>query len=134
MIAAIPPLPPLPPGAATAGVESGAAAPPAAPPASSLVDRFAALMEQQPATSAVRAPAHGPSALNHLVSSQDQAIASTLENAKSFSIGDTSNLPQLAERIIHVQTEMAMLTFKLNVANGLAQSGKSSVQTLMKNQ
>jgi hypothetical protein len=35
---------------------------------------------------------------------------------------------------VQMQSEMAVLSFKLNIVNTLAESGKTAVQTLMKNQ
>jgi type III secretion inner rod protein HrpB2 len=128
MIPAIPPIAPLPSAAPVAG---GAAAP---QPAPNLVDRFTSIMQNLETSPQGQVRAHGPSAINQFVASEDQAFKATLENTQAFSITETQDMRQLAQSVIHAQNEITMLSFKLNMASGLAQSGKSSVQTLMKNQ
>lgn len=136
MTAAIPPIPPIPPVSpvgATPDVATAAAPP--APPEPGLVDRFTALMQEIGHGPAGRVHAHGPSQLHQMISTQDEAAKATFEHIQAFSIGGMANSPlEAAAGIMRMQNEMAMLSFKLNVVNTLAQSGKSAVQTLMKNQ
>ena len=125
MIAPVPPVSPVAPAAPVAPAE-------AAP--SALVDRFAALMQQVGQGPAGHARTHGPSQLSRFVGAEDQAAKATLETIQSFSIGDTTSMPEAAAAVMHMQSDMAVLSFKLNVVNTLAESGKTAIQTLMKNQ
>lgn len=114
----------------------GAAMPatPPAPPEPALVDRFAALMQQVGHSPAGQPRTHGPSQLHRMINAEDQAARATLDEVRSFSIGDVHSPAEAAAAVMQMQTEMAVLSFKLNVVNTLAESGKTSVQTLMKNQ
>jgi type III secretion inner rod protein HrpB2 len=131
MIAPVPPVSPVSPVAPAAPVAPAEAAP-SAPPA--LVDRFAALMQQIGQGPAGQARTHGPSQLSRIVGAEDNAAKATLETVQSFSIGDMTSMPEAAAAVMHMQTDMAVLSFKLNVVNTLAESGKTAIQTLMKNQ
>lgn len=108
------------------------APPPPAPPA--LVDRFAALMQQIGNGPGAHTRVHGPSQLSRMIDAEDHAAKATLENIQSFSISDTTTMPEMAVAAVQMQSEMAVLSFKLNIVNTLAESGKMAVQTLMKNQ
>lgn len=142
MIAAIPPVPPIDaaPAAGAANAANAAAAVPAAaptppaPPEPALVDRFTALMQQIGSGPAGHAHAHGPSQLHRMIDAEDTAARTAFDNIQSLSISNLGNGPEAAASIIQMQNEMAMLSFKLNMVNTMAQSGKSAVQTLMKNQ
>lgn len=146
MIAAIPPVAPIPAvdaapvagavnaaNAANAAAAVPVAAPPA-PPAPALVDRFTTLMQQIGSGPAGHAHAHGPSQLHRMIDAEDTAARTAFDNIQSLSISNLGNGPEAAASIIQMQNEMAMLSFKLNMVNTMAQSGKSAVQTLMKNQ
>ena len=128
MIAPVPPVSPVAPAAPVAPAEAAPSAPPA------LVDRFAALMQQIGQGPAGQARTHGPSQLSRIVGAEDQAAKATLETIQSFSIGETTSMPEAAAAVMHMQSDMAVLSFKLNVVNTLAESGKTAIQTLMKNQ
>ncbi len=137
MITPIPPVSPIPPApvaAADAGmaVQPGAIVPP--PPEPGLVDRFAALMQEVGHSPAAQRHAHGPSQLSRMIAAEDQSARATLDGVRALSIGDLHNTTEAAAAVMQMQTEMAVLSFKLNVVNTLAESGKTSVQTLMKNQ
>lgn len=139
MIAAIPPVPPIdaaPAAGAANAANAAATVPPAAPvpPEPALVDRFTALMQQIGSGPAGHAHAHGPSQLHRMIDAEDTAARTAFDNIQSLSISNLGNGPEAAASIIQMQNEMAMLSFKLNMVNTMAQSGKSAVQTLMKNQ
>ena len=130
MIAPIPPVTPVP--AATPVAPVAQAAP--APAPQTLVDRFSALMQQIGHGPGAQTRTHGPSQLSRMVDAENHAARATLENIQSFSIGDAASMPEMAVAAVQMQSEMAILSFKLNIVNTLAESGKTAVQTLMKNQ
>ena len=130
MIPAIPPVPAMPPLSVTGAPDAASSA----PPSGNLIDRFASIMQNLEAAPPARAHAHGPSAIGQFVAAQDGAAKATLENVRGFSISETGSMAEVATGVMRMQTELAMLTFKLNIANALVGSAKSSVQTLMKNQ
>jgi type III secretion inner rod protein HrpB2 len=130
MIAPIPPVTPVP--AATPVAPVAQAAP--APAPQTLVDRFSALMQQIGHGPGAQTRTHGPSQLSRMVDAENHAARATLENIQSFSIGDAASMPEMAVAAVQMQSEMAVLSFKLNIVNTLAESGKTAVQTLMKNQ
>jgi type III secretion inner rod protein HrpB2 len=108
--------------------------PAAAAAPQTLVDRFSALMQQVGHGPGAPTRTHGPSQLSRIVDAEDDAARATLESIQSFSIGDAASMPEMAVAAVQMQSEMAMLSFKLNIVNTLAESGKTAVQTLMKNQ
>ena len=130
MIAPIPPVTPVP--AATPVAPVAQAAP--APAPQTLVDRFSALMQQIGHGPGAQTRTHGPSQLSRMIDAENHAARATLENIQSFSIGDAASMPEMAVAAVQMQSEMAVLSFKLNIVNTLAESGKTAVQTLMKNQ
>jgi len=130
MIAPIPPVTPVP--AATPVAPVAQAAP--APAPQTLVDRFSALMQQIGHGPDAQTRTHGPSQLSRMIDAENHAARATLESIQSFSIGDTASMPEMAVAAVQMQSEMAVLSFKLNIVNTLAESGKTAVQTLMKNQ
>jgi len=130
MIAPIPPVTPVP--AATPVAPVAQAAP--APAPQTLVDRFSALMQQIGHGPGAQTRTHGPSQLSRMIDAENHAARATLESIQSFSIGDTASMPEMAVAAVQMQSEMAVLSFKLNIVNTLAESGKTAVQTLMKNQ
>lgn len=138
MIAPIAPVTPVAPPApaAPAAPSTPAVTAPAAPaPApQTLVDRFTALMQQIGSGPGAHARTHGPSQLSRMVDAEDHAAKATLDGIRSFSVGDVGSMPEMAAAVVQMQTDMAVLSFKLNVVNTLAESGKTAVQTLMKNQ
>jgi type III secretion inner rod protein HrpB2 len=130
MIAPIAPVTPVP---ATAPVAPVATAAPAPAP-QTLVDRFSALMQEIGHGPGAQTRTHGPSQLSRMIDAENHAARATLENIQSFSIGDAASMPEMAVAAVQMQSEMAVLSFKLNIVNTLAESGKTAVQTLMKNQ
>ena len=133
MIAPIAPVTPVAPVAPVAAVAPVAPAAPAPAP-QTLVDRFSALMQQVGQGPAGQTRTHGPSQLSRMIDAEDHAAKATLESIQSFSIGDGASMPEMAVAAVQMQSEMAILSFKLNIVNTLAESGKTAVQTLMKNQ
>jgi type III secretion inner rod protein HrpB2 len=130
MIAPIAPVTPVP---ATTPVAPVAQAAPAPAP-QTLVDRFSALMQEIGHGPGAQTRTHGPSQLSRMIDAENHAARATLENIQSFSIGDAASMPEMAVAAVQMQSEMAVLSFKLNIVNTLAESGKTAVQTLMKNQ
>jgi type III secretion inner rod protein HrpB2 len=130
MIAPIAPVTPVP--AITPVAPVAQAAP--APAPQTLADRFSALMQQVGHGPGAQTRTHGPSQLSRMIDAENHAARATLENIQSFSIGDAASMPEMAVAAVQMQSEMAVLSFKLNIVNTLAESGKTAVQTLMKNQ
>lgn len=127
---AVPPVSPAEPSAPVA-------APPAAPasaPDHALVERFNAIMRHLETSPQQHVHSHSPSAIGQFISQQDHEFQTVMDDVRNFSVSDPSNLQQMAQEIIHMQSELTALSFKMNIGTALAQSGKGSIQTLMKNQ
>ncbi|WP_322027450.1 type III secretion protein HrpB2 [Burkholderia sp. BCC1977] len=133
---AIPPVPPVPsavPG--VAGADAGPSGGAPARPAQHLVDRFQALMrDAQPLPPDIQ-HAGGPSAIDRVMGAQQQALDTTFQDVDSFVANAQSmSIAELTAHQMQLMSELTVATFNLNVGSGLAQSGKSAVQTLFKNQ
>ena len=77
----------------------------------------------------------GPSAVSQVVSSQDQAFDALTTKIDAFEAtsGDLS-MQQVAAQSLQIQREITGEMVKIYVGTAVAQGGKGTVQTLMKNQ
>ncbi|HEX7645215.1 MAG TPA: type III secretion protein HrpB2 [Burkholderiaceae bacterium] len=132
---ALPPVSPVSPAesSAPAAAASPASAPTSAPD-HALVERFNAIMHRLETSPQQHVHSHEPSAIGQFVSQQDHEFQAVMDDVRNFSVSDPNNLQQMAQEIIHMQSELTALSFKMNIGTALAQSGKGSIQTLMKNQ
>ncbi|OUE37354.1 type III secretion protein HrpB2 [Burkholderia territorii] len=130
---AIPPVAPVPPAAPGVSTVDAGAQP--ARPAQNLVDRFQSLMrDAQPVPPSVL-HAHGPSAIDRVMGAQQAALEATFNHVDAFVSGAQSmSIAELSAHQMQLMSELTVATFNLNVGSGIAQSGKSAVQTLFKNQ
>ncbi|KVK76060.1 hypothetical protein WS90_25205 [Burkholderia cepacia] len=104
-------------------------------PPQHLVDRFQALMrDAQPVAPDVQ-HAGGPSAIDRVMGAQQQALDTTFQDVDAF-VADAQamSIAELTAHQMQLMSELTVATFNLNVGSGLAQSSKSAVQTLFKNQ
>jgi len=99
-----------------------------------LVERFNSIMQHLETSPQTHAHSHGPSAIGEFITQQDHEFQAVMQDAKTFAVSDPNNLQQMAQELIHMQNELTTLSFKMNIGTALAQSGKGSIQTLMKNQ
>lgn len=77
----------------------------------------------------------GPSAVSQAVSTQDEAFGALTQKIDAFeaSSGDMS-LQQVQAQSLQIQREITEEMVKIYTGTAVAQGGKSTVQTLMKNQ
>ena len=131
MTSAIPPLEPL---RSLAALDpTGAAAPAQAP--SGLGERFSQALAEARLVPEQGAHVQGPSTVSQAVSAQDQAFDALTTKIDAFeaSSGDLS-MQQVAAQSMQIQREITGEMVKIYVGTAVAQGGKGTVQTLMKNQ
>jgi len=101
-----------------------------------LADKFGRMMETQPPepSHTVR-PAGEASAVQHFVSQQEHALQQTFDDVRAFQLQAPSmNMQTLAARQMQLTQQMAMVQLQFNAGVYVAQSSKTGLQTLMKNQ
>ncbi|WP_423600149.1 hypothetical protein [Roseateles sp. MS654] len=102
-----------------------------------LSDRFQRLMQEQPAAAAMphdtEVGARSP--VSHFIEAQEGVLRQTFDSVRSFSQQAPSMNPgELASRHIELSYQLAMVQVQFNAGVYVAQSSKSGLQTLMKNQ
>ena len=135
MTSAIPSLEPL---RSLAALDpTGAAAPTAAPAQApnGLGERFSQALAEARLVPEQGAHVRGPSTVSQAVSAQDQAFDALTTKIDAFeaSSGDLS-MQQVAAQSMQIQREITGEMVKIYVGTAVAQGGKGTVQTLMKNQ
>ncbi|MCA8257243.1 type III secretion protein HrpB2 [Burkholderia sp. AU31624] len=121
---------------APAALDATAATPAAAPPATTeLGDKFTALMARAPMAPPEHAGSHLSSSVSKAIEAQDVQFRHTIEDVGKL----TADLPgmsmtEMTQRTIQMMYEMTSMQMNMQVKMSLAESSKSSVQTLMKNQ
>ena len=100
-----------------------------------LGERFRAALEQARLEPEHGAHLHGPSAVSQAVSAQDQAFGELTEKIDAFEAasGDLT-MQQVQAQSLQIQREITEEMVKIYTGTAVAQGGKSTVQTLMKNQ
>ncbi|WP_429499441.1 hypothetical protein ACQUFY_21240 [Robbsia andropogonis] len=139
----IPPVPPLDATSTVSRQEPISSSVPGAPvgsgtaqePSAQLVDLFRSKLDSARLAPPSMSHTQGPSALSDVVTQQDQAVANLRGEVDKFA-GDAStmSMQEAAAQSIKVQLMVSEMVGKLYVGEAVAQGGKSSVQTLMKNQ
>ncbi|USJ02090.1 type III secretion protein HrpB2 [Xanthomonas prunicola] len=108
---------------------------PVAAPNQALVNRFQALMQSSsPLPPTMQRVGH-PSMMSRMVDVQDDGVRAISEHIDAFGMrAPTMGLQEIAAEEMKLINELTMVGFNLNVSVSVAQSGKNSVQTLVKNQ
>ena len=104
-------------------------------PAPALAERFTALMNRAPETTA--AEAGGTPAFGEALLKQDEAMRKSLQDMHALakaSITPGANETEMTARQIELTYEIATVQFQFNAGVYLAQSSKNGLQTLMRNQ
>ncbi|HEV3423844.1 MAG TPA: hypothetical protein VG105_08695 [Paraburkholderia sp.] len=135
MTSAIPPIEPL---RSLAAIDpAGAAAPAqtAAQAPGALGERFSQALAEARLTPEQGAHVQGPSAVSQAVSAQDEAFGALTTRIDAFeaSSGNLS-LQEVTAQSLQIQHEITTEMVKIYVGTAVAQGGKGTVQTLMKNQ
>jgi type III secretion inner rod protein HrpB2 len=102
-----------------------------------LSDRFNRLMAQQPDPAAYSEHhlAGGVSPASAFVSAQERVMYSTFDEVRRFSVeAPGMSLQDVASRHIDLTYQVAMVSMQFNAGVYMAQSSKSGLQTLMRNQ
>ncbi|RQS36245.1 type III secretion protein HrpB2 [Burkholderia sp. Bp8992] len=121
---------------APAALDATAATPATAAPATTeLGDKFTALMARAPMAPPEHAGSHLSSSVSKAIEAQDVQFRHTIEDVGKL----TADLPgmsmtEMTHRTIQMMYEMTSMQMNMQVKMSLAESSKSSVQTLMKNQ
>ncbi|WP_175891552.1 type III secretion protein HrpB2 [Burkholderia cepacia] len=121
---------------APVALDAATATPAAVSPApAKLGDKFKALMERASMAPPEYANSHLSSAVSKAIEAQDAQFRQTIEDASKLST-DMPGLStaEMTQRTIQMVYEMTNVQMNMQVKMSLAESSKSSVQTLMKNQ
>ncbi|TKC91515.1 hypothetical protein FAZ69_03410 [Trinickia terrae] len=136
MTSAVAPIPPLPP---MSGVEAAGGAGPAsatgAQAPGGLGERFRQALSEARLVPEEGTHVTGPSSISQAVTSQDEAFGQLTAKIDAFeaSSGNLS-LQQVTAQSLQIQHEITQQMVKIYVGTAVAQGGKGTVQTLMKNQ
>jgi len=83
----------------------------------------------------VHAHEHGSTAVSHFVQSQEQVMRQTFDDVRSFTVqAPHMDVQSMVARQIELSYQISMVQVQFNSGVYVAQSGKSGMQTLMKNQ
>ncbi|MCA8023426.1 type III secretion protein HrpB2 [Burkholderia metallica] len=117
---------------ATAATFTAAAPPPATV---ELGDKFRTLMERAPMMPPEQASSHLSTTVSKAVEAQDAQFQQTLVDIGKLSADVPElSMTELTDRTTQMMFEMTNMQMNMQVKMSLAESSKSSVQTLMKNQ
>ncbi|WP_118182919.1 hypothetical protein [Paraburkholderia phosphatilytica] len=138
MTSAIAPLPPLPPLQSVGGAEA------AGPAASThfaneapggLGDRFKQALAEARLVPEDGSHMQGPSSISQAITTQDQAFGALTAKIDAFEASSGSmSMQQVTAQSLQIQHEITGQMVKIYTGTAVAQGGKSTVQTLMKNQ
>jgi type III secretion inner rod protein HrpB2 len=129
---AIDPVGPLAPAALDA---TAAAAPAASADTARLGDKFGALMAHAPMAPPEQANSHLSSTVAKAVEAQDAQFQHAIADIGKLSADIPGlSMTEMTDRTIQMMFEMTSMQMNMQVKMSLAESSKSSVQTLMKNQ
>lgn len=117
---------------ALTGAQAGAQATAApAAPAPELASRFEALLDQARQS---RHHSLQPSAIGELVAKEDAAIHASMERIEQMTHTPALSPQQVLAQGVQMQMECAATMTRIHLGSMIAHSGKSAVQTLMRNQ
>ncbi|WP_175772383.1 hypothetical protein [Paraburkholderia phenazinium] len=135
MTSAIPPVEPL---RSLAAVDPAGAAGPASSATQApngLGERFSQALADARLVPEQGAHVQGPSAVSQAVSAQDEAFNTLTTKIDAFEASSgTLSMQQVAAQSLQIQHEITSQMVKICVGTAVAQGGKGTVQTLMKNQ
>ena len=101
---------------------------------SDLAARFNQVMEAHPHEKSLHSVG-GPSAVSQVVSKGEAAMQHLFDNVRGFTAqAPMMTMQELAAHSMKVSWEMATVQFSFTACTSIAQSSKSGMQTLMKNQ
>lgn len=101
---------------------------------SDLAARFDQVMQAQPYEKSHHS-ADATSAISQVASKGEAAVQHLFDNVRGFTAqAPAMNMQELAARSIQMSWEMASVQFHFTACTSVAQSSKSGLQTLMKNQ
>jgi len=108
------------------------------PELQTLSDSFNRLMAKEPDPSVYseqHAEKNGPTAATAFVRAQESMMHRMYDDVRAFSVQAPSmGMQELASRHIDLTYKVAMVQLQFNAGVYLAQSGKTGIQTLMRNQ
>ncbi|WP_323123320.1 type III secretion protein HrpB2 [Burkholderia alba] len=120
---------------APAALDIAAAPATASPEITQLGDKFSALMAHAPMASPEHANSHVSSVVSKAVEAQDAQFQRTIADIGKLSAEVPGmSMAEMSDRTIQMMYEMTSMQMNMQVKMSLAESSKSSVQTLMKNQ
>lgn len=138
MTSAIAPLPPLPPVTGTEAVGGAASiggAGPVGQAPGNLGERFRQALSEARLVPEDGSHVHGPSAVSQAITTQDETFAALTTKINAFEASSGSlSMQQVAAQSLQIQHEITQQMVKIYVGTAVAQGGKGTVQTLMKNQ
>ena len=104
-------------------------------PSVSNVEQFQSLLQNRHASPPMLYGSNHPSAVGRLVQSEDQLMQGVLARADAFtSQSATMDINTLVAGQMQLMGEMTAAMTHLTIGTSIAQSGKSAVQNLFKNQ
>jgi type III secretion inner rod protein HrpB2 len=107
------------------------------PDMAALSEQFSRLMAKEPPVVEPVFPAGdgGVSPLSNFLQLQEGVMKQTYQDVRQFSVeAPTMNVHEMTARQIELQYQIAMAQVQFNAGVYVAQSGKTGLQTLMKNQ
>ncbi|GLU31319.1 hypothetical protein WKR88_15185 [Trinickia caryophylli] len=137
MTSAIPSIPPLPPLPSVGPADAtGAATPTASAQApAGLGERFRQALADARLVAEQGSHMHGPSAVSQAVAAQDEAFGALTQKIDAFEASSANlSMQEVAAQSLQIQSEITSQMVKIYVGTAVAQGGKGTVQTLMKNQ
>ena len=100
-----------------------------------LGDRFREALAQARLTPEEGGRIQGPSTISQAVATQDEAYGALTQKIDAFEASSGSmSLQQVEAQSLQIQHEITEQMVKIYTGTAVAQGGKSTVQTLMKNQ
>lgn len=100
-----------------------------------LGDRFREALAQARLSPEHGSHVHGPSMVSEAVTAQDEAYAALTDKVNAFSASSGNmSMQEVAAQTLQIQNEITDQMVKIYTGTAVAQGGKSTVQTLMKNQ
>ncbi|HEY3537508.1 MAG TPA: hypothetical protein VGL01_08775 [Trinickia sp.] len=134
-IAAIAPPPSVSFAEPAGGVTGAAQAAMGAQAPAGLGDRFRDALAQARLVPEQGAHIQGPSMVSEAVTAQDEAFGALTEKIDAFEASSGSmSMQQVEAQSLQIQHEITEQMVKIYTGTAVAQGGKSTVQTLMKNQ
>ncbi|MCW7540284.1 hypothetical protein OOT46_20835 [Aquabacterium sp. A7-Y] len=105
------------------------------PGTQALSERFQHLMQQAPEAAAPVPASQGPTPVSQFIRAQEEVMRQTYADVRAFTAqAPGMDMHEMASRHIDLSYQLSMVQVQFNAGVYVAQSGKSGLQTLMKNQ